>query len=45
METVIIETFCAVFRISQGPPNAPDFKIHKAMERILKARGDMMTTR
>ena len=33
------------FRISQGPPNAPDFKIHKAMERILKARGDMLTTR
>jgi len=32
-------------RISQGPPNAPDFKIHKAMERILKARGDMLTTR
>ena len=23
-------------RISQGPPNAPDFKIHRAMERILK---------
>jgi len=32
-------------RISQGPPNAPDFKIHKAMERILKARGDMLTNR
>merc|ERR1719210_2394917 len=32
-------------RFSQGPPNAPDFKIHKAMERILKARGDMLTTR
>jgi hypothetical protein len=23
-------------RFSQGPPNAPDFKIHRAMERILK---------
>lgn len=33
------------FRISQGPPNAPDFKVHKAMERILKARGDMLKSR
>merc|ERR1719192_811375 len=32
-------------RFSTGPPNAPDFKIHKAMERILKARGDMLSTR
>jgi len=32
-------------RISQGPPNAPDFKVHKAMERILKARGDMLQNR
>merc|ERR1711973_269389 len=32
-------------RISQGPPNAPDFKVHKAMERILKARGDMLKSR
>merc|ERR1719367_1228168 len=32
-------------RISQGPPNAPDFKVHKAMERILKAREDMLNSR
>ena len=32
-------------RFSQGPPNAPDFKVHKAMERILKARGDMLQNR
>merc|ERR1711963_813417 len=32
-------------RFSQGPPNAPDFKIHKAMERILKARADMLSNR
>ena len=23
-------------RFAQGPPNAPDFKVHRAMERILK---------
>jgi 2-oxoglutarate dehydrogenase E1 component len=33
------------FRFSQGPPNAPDFKIHRAMERILKARNDMVDNR
>merc|ERR1719336_2878865 len=32
-------------RFSQGPPNAPDFKVHKAMERILKAREDMLNSR
>lgn len=32
-------------RFSQGPPNAPDFKIHRAMERILKARGEMVQKR
>ena len=32
-------------RFSQGPPNAPDFKIHRAMERILKGRGDMVARR
>merc|ERR1712012_846685 len=32
-------------RFSQGPPNAPDFKVHKAMERILKNRADMLQTR
>merc|ERR1719187_3081729 len=32
-------------RFSQGPPNAPDFKIHRAMERILKARMDMVENR
>ena len=32
-------------RFSQGPPNAPDFKIHRAMERILKGRNDMVTKR
>merc|ERR1719433_949662 len=32
-------------KISQGPPNAPDFKVHKAMERILKAREDMLNSR
>jgi len=32
-------------RFSQGPPNAPDFKIHRAMERILKARNEMVDTR
>ena len=33
------------FRFSQGPPNAPDFKIHRAMERILKARNEMVDNR
>jgi len=32
-------------RFAQGPPNAPDFKIHRAMERILKARNDMLDNR
>ena len=32
-------------RFSQGPPNAPDFKIHRAMERILKARNEMVDNR
>lgn len=32
-------------RFAQGPPNAPDFKIHRAMERILKARMDMVSNR
>lgn len=32
-------------RFSQGLPNAPDFKIHRAMERILKNRNDMVTKR
>merc|ERR1719290_198010 len=32
-------------RFSQGPPNAVDFKIHRAMERILKARMDMVENR
>jgi len=32
-------------RFSQGPPNAQDFKIHRAMERILKARGEMVKDR
>merc|ERR1711963_183232 len=32
-------------RFSQGPPNAPDFKIHRAMERILKGRGEMVNKR
>merc|ERR550517_1767499 len=28
-----------------SPPNAPDFKIHRAMERILKTRGEMVVKR
>merc|ERR1712212_797293 len=32
-------------RFAQGPPNAPDFKIHRAMERILKARNEMVNNR
>merc|ERR1711988_1240348 len=32
-------------RFAQGPPNAPDFKIHRAMERILKARLEMVNQR
>jgi len=32
-------------RFSQGPPNAPDFKVHRAMERILKSRGEMVENR
>jgi 2-oxoglutarate dehydrogenase E1 component len=32
-------------RFSQGPPNAPDFKIHRAMERILKTRSEMVVNR
>jgi len=32
-------------RFAQGPPNAPEFKIHRAMERILKARLEMVENR
>eukprot|EP00092_Neocalanus_flemingeri_P041311 GFUD01044984.1.p1 GENE.GFUD01044984.1~~GFUD01044984.1.p1 ORF type:complete len:1026 (+),score=327.77 GFUD01044984.1:62-3139(+) len=32
-------------RFAQGPPNAPDFKIHRSMERILKARNEMVDKR
>jgi len=32
-------------RFSQGPPNAPEFKIHRAMERILKNRLEMVENR
>jgi len=32
-------------RFSQGPPNAPDFKMHKGIQRILKARSDMVANR
>merc|ERR1719384_1684421 len=32
-------------KFSQGPPNAPDFKIHRAMERIHKTRNEMVTKR
>ena len=32
-------------RFSQGPPNAPDFKIHRGLERILKARAEMVENR
>jgi len=32
-------------RFSQGPPNAPDFKIHRAMERVLKARAQFVEKR
>ncbi|XP_023325526.1 2-oxoglutarate dehydrogenase, mitochondrial isoform X2 [Eurytemora carolleeae] len=32
-------------RFSQGPPNAPDFIIHRSMERILKARMEMVNKR
>jgi len=32
-------------RFAQGPPNAPDFKIHRSMERILKARMEMVENR
>jgi len=32
-------------RFAQGPPNAPDFKIHSAMKRIHKARNDMVDAR
>jgi len=32
-------------RFGQGPPNAPDFKIHRAMERILKTRNEMVDGR
>jgi phosphate uptake regulator len=31
-------------RFSQGPPNAPDFKIHRAMERILKVIGSCVNS-
>jgi len=32
-------------RFSSGPPNAPDFKMHRGIDRILKARGDMVEAR
>jgi len=32
-------------RFSQGPPNAPDFKVHPAMKRIHKGRNDMVESR
>jgi len=32
-------------RFASGPPNAPDFKIHRAMERILKNRSEMVANR
>ena len=32
-------------KFAQGPPNAPDFKINRAMERILKARNEMVDNR
>merc|ERR1719192_1080505 len=32
-------------KFSQGPPNAPDFKIHRAMERIHKTRSEMVVKR
>jgi len=32
-------------RFASGPPNAPDFKIHRSMERILKARMEMVNNR
>ena len=32
-------------KFSQGPPNAPDFKIHRAMERIHKTRAQMVVER
>jgi len=32
-------------RFAQGPPNAPDFKIHRSVTRILKARMEMMENR
>jgi len=32
-------------RFAQGPPNAPDFKIHSAMKRIHKTRNEMIESR
>jgi len=32
-------------RFSQGPPNAPDFKMHKGIQRILKSREDLLKNR
>jgi 2-oxoglutarate dehydrogenase E1 component len=32
-------------RFSAGPPNAPDFKLHRGIDRILKTRGDMVEAR
>lgn len=32
-------------RFSSGPPNAADFKIHRGIERILKARMDLVENR
>merc|ERR1712088_574981 len=32
-------------RFSAGPPNAPDFKLHRGIDRILKTRGEMVEAR
>ena len=32
-------------RLSNGPPNAQDFIIHKGLVRVLKARADMVENR
>jgi len=32
-------------RFSAGPPNAPDFKLHRGIDRILKTRGEMVESR
>merc|ERR1712226_1763409 len=32
-------------RFSAGPPNAPDFKLHRGIDRILETRGEMVEAR